>query len=215
MKVDLLSLFPGYFRGPLDESMLRRARQAGHLEINLVDIRDFAEGRHRQVDDRPYGGGPGMVLMPEPTARALDSVRTPSSRTIYMSPQGRPLTPSLARELSKEEHLVILCGHYEGVDQRVIETRIDDEVSIGDYVLTNGCLASIVLLDATARFIPGVLGKEESANEDSFEQGRLKGPQYTRPQTFEGIEVPEVLLSGHHAEIMKWRSERFVNVGEA
>jgi len=207
MKVDILSLFPGYFKGPLSESMLKRAIEKGLLEITQVDIRDFCEDRHKQVDDRPYGGGPGMVLMPEPTTKAIRSCRKQGSKTIYLSPQGKPLSQELVEELSKEKHLILLCGHYEGVDERVIESDVDLEVSIGDYVLTNGCLAACVLIDAIARFIPGVLGHADSKDQDSFANGLLDCPHYTRPQVFEGQSVPEVLLSGHHKEIELWRKK--------
>jgi len=204
-KYDILSLFPDYFRGPFDESMIKRARQAGLLDINLVDIRDFAENRHNRVDDRPYGGGPGMVLMPEPTVKAIRSVKTERSKVVYLSPQGKTLNAKKCRELARHDHLVILCGHYEGVDERVIEKEVDEEISIGDYVLTNGCAAAIILVDAVSRFIPGVLGHDEAAEEDSFENGLLDCPHYTRPEVFEGVTVPEVLLSGNHKMIEEWR----------
>lgn len=206
MRIDILSLFPGYFQGPFDESIIMQARKKGILEINLVDIRKFADNKWHRVDDRPYGGGPGMVLMPEPVAKALRSVKTENSRAIYLTPQGSPLTPAKCRQLASLDHLVLLCGHYEGIDERVLQTEIDEEISIGDYVLTNGCLAAIVLVDAACRFIPGVLGHEGAANEDSFEaEGFFDCPHYTRPFEFEGITVPEELLSGNHQEINKWR----------
>lgn len=205
MKFDILSLFPGYFVGPLSESMIARARKSGLLEINCVDIRDFCEDKHKQADDRPYGGGPGMVMMPEPIAKAIRSCKTAKSQVVYLSPQGQKLTCDLAKKLAQNEHLILLCGHYEGVDERVIQSEVDIEVSIGDYVLTNGCLAACVLVDAVARFVPGVLGHSESSENDSFVEGRLDCPHYTRPQIFEGVEVPEVLLSGHHQKIEEWR----------
>lgn len=208
MKIDILSLFPNYFQGPLSESMIKKAIEKGLLNVELVDIRDFCEDKYKQVDDRPYGGGPGMVLMPEPTAKAIRSCKTEKSKTIYLSPQGKPLTHSLAKELSKEEHLILLCGHYEGVDERVIDSEIDLEVSIGDYVLTNGCLAACVLVDALSRFVPGVLGHEESSKQDSFSNHLLDCPHYTRPSEFEGRKVPEILLSGNHKEINKWREQK-------
>ena len=204
-KYDILSLFPDYFRGPFDESMIKRARQAGLLDINLVDIRDFADNRHNRVDDRPYGGGPGMVLMPEPAVKAIRSVKTERSKVIYLSPQGKALNAKKCREFARQDHLIILCGHYEGIDERIIEKEIDEEISIGDYVLTNGCAAAIVLVDAVSRFIPGVLGHEEAADEDSFENGLLDCPHYTRPEVFEGVTVPKVLLSGNHQMIEEWR----------
>ncbi len=208
MKIDILSLFPDYFRGPFDESIVKRAREKEIVDIRQTDIRDFAEDKHRRVDDRPYGGGPGMVLMPGPVTRAIDSVKGERSHVVHLSPQGKPLTPEVARRLAGEEHLVLLCGHYEGIDERALGSRVDEEISIGDYVLTNGCLAAIVLIDATLRFIPGVLGHAESAANDSFEGGEFDCPHYTRPEKFEGEEVPEVLTSGDHAKIAKWRKMR-------
>ncbi|MCH9632541.1 MAG: tRNA (guanine-N(1)-)-methyltransferase [Chlamydiae bacterium] len=203
----MLSLFPNYFQGPLSESMIARAQKSELLEINCVDIRDYCKDKHKQADDRPYGGGPGMVMMAEPVSEAIRAMKTSKSKVVYLSPQGKPLDQKLAKELSKEKHLILLCGHYEGVDQRVLESDVDMEISIGDYVLTNGCLAACVLIDVVARFVPGVLGHPESSANDSFEKGRLDCPHYTRPQNFEGKEVPEVLLSGNHQEIDKWRQK--------
>lgn len=209
MKVHILSLFPEYFQGPFDVSILKRARERGLLEIELVDIRDFAEGKHRKVDDRPYGGGPGMVLMPGPLSRAIRAFKTPSTRVIHLSPQGSPLSSSSCKRLAEYDHLLLVCGHYEGIDERILEKEIDEEVSIGDYVLTNGCLASIVLVDAVARFIPGVLGHEEASAQDSFqEDGCFDSPHYTKPYDFEGMRVPEVLAGGNHEEIRKWRKSK-------
>lgn len=205
MKIDILSLFTGYFKGPFDESMIGQARKKGILDIRCIDIRDFADNAYRRVDDRPYGGGPGMVLMAPPVAQAIRSVKGPDSRVVYLSPQGALLTASKCRELAGYAHLVLLCGHYEGVDERVLESDVDEEISIGDYVLTNGCLAAIVLADAVVRFVPGVLGHESAADEDSFECGMLDCPHYTRPVEFEGIAVPEILLSGNHKKIEEWR----------
>lgn len=207
MRIDILSLFPAYFKGPFDESIIKQAKKKGLIEMNLIDIREFADNRYRKVDDRPYGGGPGMVLMPQPVTSAIRSVKTPNARVIYLSPQGKPLTAALSRELAKNEHLILLCGHYEGIDQRVLNSEVDEEISIGDYVLTNGCLAAIVLLDTVIRFVPGVLGHELAADEDSFEQGILDCPHYTRPEVFEGEKVPEVLLSGDHKKIAEWRKQ--------
>lgn len=207
MIIDILSLFPEYFRGPFDVSILKRARERGLIEINLIDIRAFAENKHNRVDDRPYGGGPGMVMMPGPCSRAIQKVRRESSHVVYLSPQGKTLNASLCQELAKHEHLILLCGHYEGVDQRVIDAHVDEEISIGDYVLTNGCLPAIVLVDAVARFIPEVLGNEEAALKDSFQDGYLEAPQYTRPEEWEGRKVPTVLTGGNHKEIEKWRKE--------
>jgi tRNA (guanine37-N1)-methyltransferase len=207
MRIDILSLFPNYFKGPFDESIIMQARKKGILDINCVDIRDFADNRHRKVDDRPYGGGPGMVMMPQPTIDAIRSVKTDQAKVVYMSPQGRPLTASKCRELAQHEHLILLCGHYEGIDERILN-EVDEEISIGDYVLTNGCLSAIVLVDAMVRFVPGVLGHECAANEDSFENGVLDCPHYTRPEVYEGMAVPDVLLSGDHKKIAKWRREK-------
>lgn len=207
MRVDILSLFPDYFRGPFDVSILKRAQEKGLLDLNLIDIRSFAKGKHAKVDDRPYGGGPGMVLMPEPVCEAIRSVKKDKSHVVYLSPQGEKLTAAKCQELSQKEHLVLLCGHYEGVDERALK-EVDEEISIGDYVLTNGCLAAIVLVDAMARFIPGVLGHEEAAGQDSFQDGIFDVPHYTRPEVFEGMAVPEVLKTGNHAEIAKWRRNK-------
>lgn len=212
MRVDILSLFPAYFVGPFQESMIGRARAKGLIDLQLVDLREFAEGKHRTTDDRVYGGGPGMVLKPEPVAHAIRSVRANGagkrSRVIYLSPQGTPLTAQRCRELADYEQLILLCGHYEGVDQRALDAEVDEEICIGDYVLTNGCLASIVLVDAVIRFIPGVIGHEDAAREDSFEEGLLDCAHYTRPEVWEGKTVPPVLLGGNHAAIAQWRREQ-------
>jgi tRNA (guanine37-N1)-methyltransferase len=208
MEIDILSLFPEYFEGPFKVSMVKRAIENGFIEIRQTNIRDFGEGKHRKVDDRPYGGGPGMVLMPGPTSQAIRSVKREDSHVIYLSPQGKLFDAATAARLAKLPHLILVCGHYEGLDERVIDQEVDEEISIGDYVLTNGCLASIVLVDATVRFIPGVLGHEEGACFESFQRGIFEGPSYTRPEEFEGLEVPEVLRSGHHGDIEKWRMEK-------
>lgn len=207
MRFDILSLFPDYFKGPFDVSMLRRAKSRGLLEIGLLDIRNFAEGKHRRVDDRPYGGGPGMVMMPGPIVQAIRSVRTSASRVLYLSPKGRPLQASHCQTLATYSHLILLCGHYEGIDERALK-EVDEEISIGDYVLTSGCPAAVVLLDAVARFIPGVIGHQEAAFQDSFQEGVLEAPHYTRPEEFEGVSVPAVLRSGNHSKIEKWRKEK-------
>jgi len=204
-RFDVLSLFPGYFAGPFDESIIKLARAKGLIEVNLVDIREFADNKHNRVDDRPYGGGPGMVLMPEPVAKAIRSVKTPESLVVYLSPQGERLTAAKCRDLAQCKHLILLCGHYEGIDERVLQSDVDQEISIGDYVLTNGCLPAIVLLDAVVRFIPEVLGHKDAAGEDSFEKGLLDCPHYTRPEIFEGVSVPEVLRNGDHKKIVEWR----------
>lgn len=206
---DILSLFPEYFRGPFDESIIKRARENGLLDIHHVDIRDYADNKFRRVDDRPYGGGPGMVMMPQPLTSAIRSVRSPEARVIYLTPQGSLLTAAKCRALASYNHLVLVCGHYEGIDERVVESDIDEEISIGDYVLTNGCAAAIVVLDSVMRFVPGVLGHEDAAGQDSFEEGRgLDCPHYTRPEDFEGRKVPEVLLSGNHKQIAEWRRQK-------
>ncbi len=211
MDIDILCLFPDFFRGPLDVSMLKRAQEKGLLKIDIIDIRSFSTERFRKVDDRPYGGGPGMVMMAGPVAKAIRSRKRENSKTIYLSPQGKPLTAAMCRELAKNEQLILLSGHYEGIDQRVLDSDVDEEISIGDYVLTNGSLAALVLLDAVARFIPGVLGDEEAMQFDSFENGLLDWPHYTRPDVFEGVEVPPVLLSGDHAKIAEWRRKAAEN----
>ena len=190
--------------------MLKRAREAGHLEIRHTDIREFAENKHGRVDDRPFGGGPGMVLCPGPVVRAIRSVRREGSHVVYLSPQGPLLTAVKSQELAKKGHLILLCGHYEGVDERILEKEIDEEISIGDYVLTSGCPAAIVVIDALARFIPGVIGHPDAVQEDSFQEGIFDSPHYTRPESFEGMEVPPVLLQGNHAEIRKWRKAEAV-----
>lgn len=207
MRIDILSLFPEYFRSPLEESILKRARDAGIIDIHLVNIRDYSEERHRRVDDRPYGGGPGMVLMPGPVVQAIRAAKKENSWVVYLSPQGKTLTAAKCRELAKKEHLILLCGHYEGIDERAL-LDVDEEISIGDYVLTNGCAAALVLLDATVRLLDGVLGHELSAQEDSFENGILDCPHFTRPVNFEGNEVPQVLLSGDHKKIAEWRHDQ-------
>ncbi|MCL4370539.1 MAG: tRNA (guanosine(37)-N1)-methyltransferase TrmD [Chloroflexi bacterium] len=208
MKVDIITLFPGMFRGLLEESILGRARDRGLLEIGVHNLRDFATGRHQVVDDYTFGGGPGMVLKPEPIFAAVESLRREGSRVVLMSPQGRVFRQAIAQQLSRLEHLVLLCGHYEGVDERVREQLVDDELSIGDYVLTGGELAAMVVVDAVTRLIPGVLGGEESTLEESFAAGLLEYPHYTRPASFRGWEVPEVLLSGDHARVARWRREQ-------
>jgi len=209
LRFDILSLIPEYFRGPFDASILKRGRQQKILEINLLNIRDFAQDRHKRVDDRPFGGGPGMVLMPEPVTKAIRSVKTAQSKVVYLTPQGAPLTAKKCRRLASDLHLIIVCGHYEGIDERVIEAEVDEEISIGDFVLTNGCAAAVVLVDAVSRFVPGVLGNENAVEEDSFENGGiLDCPHYTRPNTFEGKDVPQVLLSGNHKKIQEWRQSR-------
>lgn len=210
MRFSVLSLFPEFFQGPFSVSMLKRAIEKGLISIDLINIRDYALDKHKKVDDRPFGGGPGMVLKPEPVTAAIRDVKQPSSNVVYLSPQGKPLTAKLAEAFSKQEHLVLLCGHYEGVDQRALDLEVNEEVSIGDYVLTSGCPAAVVFVDAVSRFIPGVLGHADAAFDESFQQGRLEAPQYTHPETFEGHSVPEVLRSGHHQNIEAWRQKKSI-----
>jgi tRNA (guanine37-N1)-methyltransferase len=205
MRIDVLTLFPAMLEGFLSESMLGRARAAKLLEINVRDVRDWAADKHRTTDDRPFGGGAGMVMKCEPIFAAIEAVQTPGCRRIYLTPDGVPFSTARAEELSKQQHLVFLSGHYEGIDQRIRDTVIDEEISIGDYVLTNGTLAAAVVIDALARFIPGVLGEEKSLTTESFTRNLLDFPNYTRPAVFRGMSVPEVLLQGNHGEIEKWR----------
>ncbi len=205
MKIDLLTLFPGMIAGFLSESMLGRAVREQLLEIRVHNLRDWAEGKHKVTDDRPFGGGAGMLLKPEPIFAAIEELRRPETTTIYFAPDGEPLSSELAREFSTAPHLLLLSGHYEGVDQRVRDCLIDREISIGDYVLTNGTLAAAVFIDAVARYIPGVLGEEKSLTQDSFRNKLLSFPQFTRPAEFRGMKVPEVLLGGDHAKIEEWR----------
>ncbi|MCH9612466.1 MAG: tRNA (guanine-N(1)-)-methyltransferase [Chlamydiia bacterium] len=208
MKFDILSLFPEYFDGPLDCSIIGRARENGLIDVDLVNIRDFATDKHRRVDDPPYGGGCGMVMMPGPVVDAVESIKDEGKKVIYLTPQGTKLTASKCEELAREDHLVIICGHYEGIDQRAIDEVVDEEISIGDYVLTSGCAAALVLLDSVCRFVPGVLGSQDSPYDDSFHRWEgFKGPLYTRPKEFRGQMVPDVLMSGDHKKIRNWRDE--------
>ncbi len=206
MKIDVLTLFPGMFAGPLDESIIKRARATGLLELRVHNLRDYAHDRHKTVDDRPFGGGPGMLLKPEPIFEAVEHLAGEDVRVILLSPAGRTFSQAIAVELAARPRLLLVSGAYEGFDERVREQLADDELSIGDYVLTNGALPAMVVIDAVTRLIPGVLGKDESSVEESFSHGLLEYPQYTRPAEFQGLKVPEVLLSGHHAEIAKWRA---------
>jgi tRNA (guanine37-N1)-methyltransferase len=207
MKIDVLTLFPEMFAGPLDVSVVARARKAGLLDLQIRNLRDWTHDRHKTVDDRPFGGGPGMVLKPEPIFEAVEALAGKKTRVLMMAPTGRPFTQSIARELAKQEHLLFLCGSYEGFDER-IRTLANDELSVGDYVLTNGGLPTMVVIDAVTRLVPGVLGDDESAHDESFSHGELEYPHYTRPAEFRGMKVPEVLMSGNHAEIEKWRREQ-------
>lgn len=207
MRIDIITLFPKIFFGPFDESIIARARKQGLVEINTINLRDFASDKRGTVDDKPYGGGPGMLMKPEPVFDAVESMKTEDSLVILTSPQGEVFNQKLARELSQEKHLIVICGHYEGVDERVKLGLVDKEISIGDYVLTSGNLPAMVMTDAIVRLLPGVLGSPESEVEESFSEGLLEYPQYTRPPVFRGMEVPEILFSGHHEEIARWRKQ--------
>ncbi len=205
-----MTLFPNMLSGFLGESMLARAVEAGILELNVHNIRDWSKSKHKNVDDRPFGGGPGMLLMPDPIFSAIEQLQTSECTRIYMCPDGEKLSPQIAAELSQKKHLIILSGHYEGIDQRVRDCVIDREISIGDYVLTNGTLPAAVLADTVARYVKGVLGEENSLTYDSFNDNLLSFPQYTRPAVFRGMEVPQVLMSGNHEEIAAWRRRQQV-----
>lgn len=211
MKIELLTIFPEMFESFLSASIIGRAREAGLLDIHATDIRPYSQNKHKNTDDYPFGGGAGMLMLAQPIADAMKAVTRPpfQGKRIYMSPRGVPLTQALAQQLSQEERLVILCGHYEGVDQRVLDKYIDMEISVGDYVLTGGETAAMVLIDCVSRLVPGVLGSAESAVDESFSNdGLLEYPQYTRPRVFEDMEVPEVLLNGDHKKISQWRREQ-------
>ena len=206
MKFDVLTLFPEMFE-ILNQSIIGKAIEKELIDINLINIRDFSKDKHKKVDDTPYGGGAGMVMKPDVVYDAYQSIKDRNAKVIYMSPQGKPLNQKKVEELSKENHLIILCGHYEGIDQRVLDKIVDEEISIGDYVLTGGEIPAMVLIDSVSRYVEGVL-KEDSIKEESFSNGLLEYPQYTRPEIFEGMKVPEILLSGHHENIEKWRKEK-------
>ena len=208
MKIDVLTLFPAMFTGPLNESIVKRAREAGLLELAVHNLRDYTHDRHKTVDDKPFGGGPGMLLKPEPLFEAVENLAREKTRVILLTPAGRTFNQAIAHELTQYEHLLLVCGSYEGFDERVREHLADDELSIGDYVLTNGALPAMVIIDAVTRLLPGVLGDDESSREESFSHGWLEYPHYTRPADFRGMKVPEVLLSGNHAEIAQWRAEQ-------
>ncbi len=208
LTIDLLTLFPEMVENFFSASILGRARGKGIIEINARNLRDWAADKHQVADDRPFGGGAGMVLKPEPVFAAIRELRRPASSAIYMAPDGERLTLELARELSRAGHIILLSGHYEGVDQRARDRLIDREISLGDFVLTNGTVAAAALADAVCRYVPGVLGEEKSLTQDSFTDSLLSFPQYTRPAEYEGMRVPEVLLSGHHGEIERWRQRQ-------
>jgi tRNA (guanine37-N1)-methyltransferase len=217
MRIDIITLFPEICRTPLSESIMKRAQEKGIVDLYIHNLRDWTTDKHHIVDDTPFGGGQGMVMKPEPIFAAVEDLRRATSKSqianrkpkiILMSPAGRRFDQQMAAELVREARLIIICGHYEGIDHRVIEQLVDLEISIGDYVLTNGAIAAVVLIDAIVRLLPGALGHEQSAADDSFSSGLLEAPQYTRPAEFRGWKVPEVLLSGNHAEIAKWRKEQ-------
>src|SRR5580658_6273110 len=208
MKIDVLTLFPAMFAGPLDESIIKRARNKGLLDLKVHDLRQWTHDRHKSVDDRPFGGGPGMLMKPEPIFEAVESLRRETTKVILLSPGGRKFDQQIARELSGQTDLLLVTGHYEGFDERVRVSLADDELSISDYVLTNGALPAMVVIDAVTRLLPGVLGDDDSSRDESFSPGLpgLEYPQYTRPAEFRGMKVPEVLMNGNHAEIEKWRA---------
>lgn len=211
MKIDVLTLFPKMFSGPLDESIVQRARENGLIELKIHNLREYTHDLHQTVDDRPFGGGAGMLLKPEPLFEALEALTNEESHVIFLTPSGRKFDQAIARELSSREHIVLVCGSYEGFDERVLQVWANDELSIGDYVLTNGALPAMVVIDAVTRLLPGALGKDESSHEESFSANCLEYPHYTRPAVFRGMKVPDVLLSGHHARIAQWRSEQSVS----
>jgi tRNA (guanine37-N1)-methyltransferase len=204
MKIDVLTLFPEMFVGPLDFSMVKRARDAGILDLRVINLRDYTHDRHKTVDDKPFGGGPGMLLKPEPIFEAVESLAKEKTRVVLLTPSGRTFNQKVAREMAQQEHVLFVCGAYEGFDDRV-RTLAHDEISIGDFVLTNGALPAMMVIDAVTRLLPGVLGDEQSSADESFSHGMLEYPHYTRPAEFRGMKVPDVLLSGNHAEIEKWR----------
>lgn len=212
MKITVLTIFPHMFDSFLKESILGRAIAQGLLAVEPVDLRPFSDRKHKNTDDDPFGGGAGMVMLAQPVVDAMESVATPGCRRVYLSPRGQTLTQKKAEEYAKLDHLILLCGHYEGLDQRAIDLCVDEELSIGDYVLTGGETAAMVVLDAVSRLVPGVLGNDESPEDESFTSGLLEYPQYTRPREYRGMTVPEVLLNGNHAEIVKWRRAQALRV---
>ena len=207
MKIDILTLFPKMFDA-LKESLIGKAWKDGVVQINIIDIREFSQDKHKKVDDYPFGGGDGMVMMPQPLYDAIMSVKTPDSYVIYLSPKGTPLKQPKVKELSTYNHLILVCGHYEGIDERVIELCVDEQVSVGDFVLTGGEIPAMALVDSVLRYLPNVLGNSHSAEDESFSDNLLEYPQYTRPREFKGLSVPEVLVNGNHKEIAKWRENQ-------
>lgn len=216
MKIDIITIFPKMFKPILDESIIKRAQEKGLIKIAIHNLRDYSTDKHKKIDDRPFGGGPGMVFMSEPIFKAMEDIKSQvtsrKSQVILLSPQGKKLNQTLAKKLSKSKHLVLVCGRYEGIDERVIVKLVDEEISIGDYVLSGGELAAMVLIDTITRLIPGVLGDKDSAKLDSLSNGLLKHPQYTRPANFRGMKVPKILLSGNHQEIEQWREKQALKV---
>lgn len=212
MRITALTIFPQIFDSFANESIIGRARRQGLIEFEAVDLRQFSRRKHKNTDDDPFGGGAGMVMLAQPVVDAMESVATPGCRRVYLSPRGQTLTQKKAEEYAKLDHLILLCGHYEGLDQRAIDLCVDEELSIGDYVLTGGETAAMVVLDAVSRLVPGVLGNDESPEDESFTSGLLEYPQYTRPREYRGMTVPEVLLNGNHAEIVKWRRAQALRV---
>lgn len=210
MKFDVLTLFPEMFK-PLQQSIIGKAVEKKLININLINIRDFSKDKHKKVDDTPYGGGAGMVIKPDVVYDAYKSIQDKKAKVIYLTPQGKPLNQKIVENLSKEDHLILLCGHYEGIDQRILDKIVDEEISIGDYVLTGGEIPAMVLIDSVSRYVEGVI-KSDSIQEESFSNQLLEYPQYTRPEIFEGESVPEILLSGHHENIEKWRKEKSLEI---
>jgi len=208
MKIDILTIFPEMFKGPFDESLLKRAQDKGLVKIKIHNLRHWAKDKHKTVDDKPFGGGPGMVIKVEVIDQALNDLKKKNSKTILLTPQGKAFNQKKAKSLSKLEHIILICGHYEGVDERIRQNLVDEEISIGDYVLTGGEIPAMVVVDTVVRLIPGVVGKKESLKEESFSKGLLEYPQYTRPAEYKGWKVPEVLVSGNHEEIKKWREKQ-------
>lgn len=210
LKIDILTIFPDIFKPVLNESIIKRAQESGRVKIAVHNLRDYSQDKHRKIDDRPFGGGPGMVFKPEPIFEAIKKIRSKSrkAKVILLSPQGKVLNQKLAEKLSKDRHLILICGHYEGIDERVRLRLVDEEISIGDYILTGGELPAMILVDTVVRLVPGVLGDEKSIESESFSQNLLEYPQYTRPANYKGIKVPKVLLSGDHQAIAKWRKEQ-------